>query len=164
MSRKRTFSFSDLTRVCAQVKRHIINEVKKGRLTSHSKTYFLDKVSEQLGLKSARVLQDTNFPFRDYLHTKFLEIKGQAIETVDIVDKKVTTHELAEANDILRRELSYQKQINVALKQRVDFITMELQEYYSRLPKYSKIDSYLEEIVVTKGDSDNDFVRPRDKE
>ncbi|NMP24713.1 hypothetical protein [Sulfobacillus harzensis] len=67
MPRTPSFRRADLTWECAQLKRKILNDVRRGRLATLTKTTVFTWVAQRprIGLKSARVLWSG--PHRDYL-------------------------------------------------------------------------------------------------
>ena len=75
MPRTPSFRRADLTWECAQLKRKILNDVRKGRLTTLSKTTVFTWVAQRprIGLKSARVLWSG-------LHRDYLEVWYHALE------------------------------------------------------------------------------------
>lgn len=81
MARPSSFGKSDLARECSQVKRKLLNDVRKGRLTSLSKSNVFDMIAQRprIGLKSSRMLWSGIH--RDYLETWFVKL-SEEVETI----------------------------------------------------------------------------------
>lgn len=77
MARTSSFSKSDLSWECSQVKRKLLNDAKKGRLTRLSKSTVFDLIAlrPRIGLKSSRMLWAGTY--REYLERWYSKLEEE---------------------------------------------------------------------------------------
>ncbi|MCY9657178.1 hypothetical protein P5G65_31600 [Paenibacillus chondroitinus] len=102
----RKYNRSDLTREAAQVKRHVINEFRRGRKTKLVKNEVFELVASKLGLKSNRMLwQGEAF---DYLNDWFSKLENSISELNQVphvdsdVDENTSTDEMKNIKNLLK--------------------------------------------------------------
>lgn len=87
---RKTYTKIDLSRVSSQVKRQIVNKVKKGTIIKITKTEALDKIAKALKLSSSRTLWigDT----RDYLDQWFVKLEDEIQEVLSYKNRPEDEH------------------------------------------------------------------------
>lgn len=150
MGRKPLFSMAALTRESAQVKRHILNEIRRGRLLKIDKTYALTLIARRLQLSDRRSLYD-NGKRQDYLehwYDKLLEDAKPLFLHRHLQDEPhAYLQSTIEGSDLVReveRLRAHCAMLNQALseyRKAVEMLRYENQALRaSRLPVISRID------------------------
>ncbi|NQX58582.1 hypothetical protein [Paenibacillus qinlingensis] len=140
MARTSSFSNSDLTWECSQVKRKLLNDAKKGRITRVSKSVVFELIAARprIGLKSSRMLWAG--PQREYLESWFVKLEGELQLIFD-------SHSDADPSQTRSEELSKNYAL---LEAKVTHLTDLVATYRDALEKLRIENAKLRELTILR--------------
>ncbi|MEK5259982.1 hypothetical protein MHH57_12650 [Paenibacillus sp. FSL H7-0442] len=133
MARPVSFSSSDLAWECAQVKRKLLNDVKKGRLSRLSKSDVYDMIAKRprIRLKSSRMLWTGSY--KEYLEKWFTKLNEEIQLILDSASKgepTITSPEIvAQEHRELQAKVTHLTQLISTYKDALDELRIENGQY-----------------------------------
>lgn len=145
MARPKSFKISDLKYEAGQVKRHFLNEARRGRLDKVNKKeiFLFIAARPKINLRSDRMLWQGEA--KEYLDKWFNNLETE-IKQVILADEQAAQDSNQEegiyTSTILQKELDYQKKIVKALKNALDEALSENERLRTKLiEKHGFIDN-----------------------
>lgn len=128
MARPPSFTGQDLAWECSQVKRKLLNDARKGRMSSLSKSNVFEMIAfrPKIGLKSARMLWGGKH--RDYLDAWYNKLDEEIRQILKIdTDKKEIPASETHIQDYggLQEKVSHLNQLVATYKQAIDSLRLE---------------------------------------
>jgi hypothetical protein len=133
LARPVSFSSSDLAWECAQVKRKLLNDVKKGRLSRLSKSDVYDMIAKRprIRLKSSRMLWTGSY--KEYLEKWFTKLNEEIQLILDSASKgepTITSPEIvAQEHRELQAKVTHLTQLISTYKDALDELRIENGQY-----------------------------------
>jgi len=133
MGRTSSFTRSDLAWECAQVKRKLLNDARKGRINRLSKSSVFDLIAARprIALKSSRMLWAGIH--REYLDSWFAKLEEEINVIVDtppdIELPIMRTEDLARDNALNQAKIAHLTQLVNTYKEALDELRLENTKY-----------------------------------
>ncbi|GKS09877.1 hypothetical protein YDYSY3_08770 [Paenibacillus chitinolyticus] len=133
MGRTSSFTRSDLAWECAQVKRKLLNDARKGRINRLSKSAVFDLIAARprIDLKSPRMLWASNH--REYLDSWFAKLEEEIkviVDTPSDSELSITrTEDLARDNTLYQAKIAHLTQLVNTYKEAMDQLRVENTKY-----------------------------------
>ncbi|AIW40112.1 hypothetical protein ACYCS5_27805 [Paenibacillus sp. SEL3] len=133
MARPVSFSSSDLAWECAQVKRKLLNDVKKGRLSRLSKSDVYDMIAKRprIRLKSSRMLWTGSY--KEYLEKWFTKLNEEIqliLDSASEGEPTITSPEIvAQEHRELQAKVTHLTQLISTYKDALDELRIENGQY-----------------------------------
>lgn len=146
MARPPSFSGQDLAWECSQVKRKLLNDFRKGRMTSLSKSNIYEMIAfrPKIGLKSARMLWVGKH--REYLDAWYGKLEEEIHEILkfDVEKKEIPTSEnLVQEYAGLQEKVSHLTQLVATYKNALDSLRVENAKFRELvINRFGRIDDF----------------------
>jgi hypothetical protein len=133
LARPVSFSSSDLAWECAQVKRKLLNDVKKGRLSRLSKSDVYDMIAKRprIRLKSSRMLWTGSY--KEYLEKWFTKLNEEIqliLDSASEGEPTITSPEIvAQEHRELQAKVTHLTQLISTYKDALDELRIENGQY-----------------------------------
>jgi hypothetical protein len=133
LARPVSFSSSDLAWECAQVKRKLLNDVKKGRLSRLSKSDVYDMIAKRprIRLKSSRMLWTGSY--KEYLGKWFTKLNEEIqliLDSASEGEPTITSPEIvAQEHRELQAKVTHLTQLISTYKDALDELRIENGQY-----------------------------------
>ncbi|NRF94843.1 hypothetical protein HQN89_28540 [Paenibacillus frigoriresistens] len=133
MGRTSSFTNSDLAWECSQVKRKLLNDAKKGRVSRLSKSAVFDLIAARprIGLKSSRMLwTGTHSEYLEGWFSKLEEEIQFIFESPSDENPSLTRpEELAKDNALLEAKVTHLTQLVATYREALDKLRLENVKY-----------------------------------
>lgn len=146
MARPTSFSGQDLAWECSQVKRKLLNDTRKGRMSSISKSNVFEMIAlrPKIGLKSARMLWGGKH--RDYLdswYSKLEEEFHQILKLSTGKDEMPTSESLIVDNAGLQEKVNHLAHLVATYRQALDILRSENAKFRDLvINRFGRIDDF----------------------